>query len=322
MTKKLSFRRWLVLAGAMVLAQPAMSQSYPDRPIRLVVPYAAGGTTDQLARAIQQPLSEILGQPVVIDNRAGAGGAIGTEAVVRSNPDGYTLVFGNTGPNAVGALMRKLPYDIKADLKPISTVAITPMMLAVPTDSPANNVKEFLALVKANPGKFNYGSTGPGGLSHLTGEYFNDLAGVRLQHVPYKGGAPMLTAFLGGEIQAAFVTGLDGGAMLATGRVKYLAVGTPEPTPIVPGLPTIATDVPGFRTSAWFGLLAPKGTPNEIVAKVNDAVVKSLARPDVRKFFTDRNADPRSSTPDELARIIDEELAQWGPIVTKYNIKL
>ncbi|GLS13784.1 Bug family tripartite tricarboxylate transporter substrate binding protein [Hydrogenophaga electricum] len=322
MIKKTLVRTWLLAAGVLGLTASALAQTYPARPIKVVVPYAAGGSTDQMARVIQQPLSEILGQPVIIDNRAGAGGAIGTEAVVRAEPDGYTLVFGNTGPNAVGSLMRKLPYDVLNDLKPISTVAITPMMLAVPSNSPANNVKEFLALARANPGKFNYGSVGPGSLSHLTGEYFNELAGVQLQHIPYKGGAPMLTAFLGGEIQAAFVTGLDGGAMLATGRVKYLAVGTAQPTPVVEGLPTVAKDVPGFQTSAWFGLLAPKGTPDAIVARLNAAVAQALSRPDVRQFFVSRHVEPKGSTPQELTQIIRAELEQWRPIVVKHKIEL
>ncbi|WP_234263510.1 Bug family tripartite tricarboxylate transporter substrate binding protein [Hydrogenophaga sp. NFH-34] len=322
MIKKTLVRTWLLAAGVLGLTASALAQTYPARPIKVVVPYAAGGSTDQMARVIQQPLSEILGQPVIIDNRAGAGGAIGTEAVVRAEPDGYTLVFGNTGPNAVGSLMRKLPYDVLTDLKPISTVAITPMMLAVPSNTPANNVKEFLALARANPGKFNYGSVGPGSLSHLTGEYFNELAGVQLQHIPYKGGAPMLTAFLGGEIQAAFVTGLDGGAMLATGRVKYLAVGTAQPTPVVEGLPTVAKDVPGFQTSAWFGLLAPKGTPDAIVARLNAAVAQALSRPDVRQFFVSRHVEPKGSTPQELTQIIRAELEQWRPIVVKHKIEL
>ena len=322
MIKKTLVRTWLLAAGVLALTASALAQTYPARPIKVVVPYAAGGSTDQMARVIQQPLSEILGQPVIIENRAGAGGVIGTYSVVRAEPDGYTLVFGNTGPNAVGALMRKLPYDVLNDLKPISTVAITPMMLAVPSNSPANNVKEFLALARTNPGKFNYGSVGPGSLSHLTGEFFNELAGVQLQHIPYKGGAPMLTAFLGGELQAAFVTGLDGSAMLATGRVKYLAVGTAQPTSVVEGLPTVAKDVPGFQTSAWFGLLAPKGTPDAIVARLNAAVAQALGRPDVRQFFVSRHVEPKGSTPQELTQIIRAELEQWRPIVVKHKIEL
>lgn len=315
----------LTMVVATVLGTHAVqshAQAYPNRPIKIVVPYAAGGSTDQIARTIQQPLSEALGQPVVIENKAGAGGTIGVDHVVRSPADGYTLVFGNTGPNAVVSLMRKLTYDIQVDLQPISTVAITPMILAVPTSSPANNVKEFLALAKANPGKFNFGSVGPGSLSHLTGEYFNELAGVQIQHIPYKGGAPMLTAFLSGDLQAAFVTGLDGGAMLATGRVKYLAVATPQPTPVVPGLPVITTDVPGFQSNAWFGLLAPKGTPDDVVAKINAAVVAAVKKPEIRKHFTDRNVEPRSSTPAELSNIIRGEITQWAPIIKKHKIEM
>lgn len=306
----------------MALAAPARAQSYPTRPIRIVVPYAAGGSTDQLARSLQVPLSEVLGQPVVIDNKPGAGGTIGADLVAKAAPDGYTLVFGNTGPNAVVGLMRKVPYDLIKDFRPISTAAFTPMILAVPTDSPAKTVKEFLAYARQQGSALNFGSVGNGSLSHLTGEYFNDMAGLQMQHIPYNGGAPMLTAFVGGQLQAAFVTGLDGASMLASGKVRYLAVATPSRTDVVPGLPTLHEDVPGFKSSAWFGLLAPKGTPDEVVNKLNAAVVAAVARPDIHKLFTDRKIEARSTTPQDMGRIIQDEMNQWGPVVRKANIQM
>jgi len=318
----LAARRSLLCAACLSLALPAFAQGYPTKPIRIVVPYAAGGSTDQLARIIQQPMSESLGQPVIVENRPGAGGTIGVDYVVKSAPDGYTLVFGNTGPNAVVSLMRKVPYDQHKDLRPISTVAITPMILAVPADSPAKTVKEFLAYAKKNGSAMNIGSVGNGSLSHLSAEYFNEAAGIHMQHIPYNGGAPMMTAFAGGQLQAAFVTGLDGAALVNSGKVRYLAVATPKPTETVPGLPAIADDLPGFKSTAWFGVLAPKGIPEDVAAKLHAAVVAAVARPEVRKLFADRNIEARSSTPEELDKIIRDETAQWGPVVRKANIQM
>jgi tripartite-type tricarboxylate transporter receptor subunit TctC len=301
--------------------QPAFSEeSYPSKPIRLVVPYAAGGTTDQLARAIQKPMQDFLKQPVIVDNRAGAGGTIGTDLVAKAAPDGYTIVFGNTGPNAVVPLMRKIPYDPLKDLRPISTVAITPMILAVPADSPAKTLKEFIALAKQHD--WNFGSVGNGSLSHLTGEHFNAMAGLKLTHVPYNGGAPMMTAFVAGQLQAAFLTGLDGAAMQQAGKVRYLAVATPQRTNTVAGLPAIAEEVPGFRSVAWFGVLAPAGIPDAVAAKLHAAVEFAVTRPEVQKMFADRNIEARASKPEELTKIIRDEMAQWGEVVKRSNIKM
>ena len=198
----------------------AAQDAYPSRPIRIVVPYPAGGTTDQLARAIQKPMQDFLKQPVIVENKAGAGGTIGTDQVVKSAPDGYTIVFGNSGPNAIVPLMRKIPYDPLKDLRPISTVAIIPHILAVPADTPAKTLKEFVALAKQQD--WNFGSVGNGSQSHLAGEHFNAMAGLKLTHIPYAGGPPMMTALGGGQLQAAFVTGLDGAGMLQALGVRLL----------------------------------------------------------------------------------------------------
>ncbi|GAP37151.1 Bug family tripartite tricarboxylate transporter substrate binding protein [Piscinibacter sakaiensis] len=304
------------------LASPALADGYPNKPIRIIVPYAAGGSTDQLARAIQPAMSESLGQAIVIENRPGAGGSLGTDQVAKAPGDGYTILFGNTGPSAVISLMRKTPYDELRDFKPISTVAITPMILAIPNDVPAKTVKEFVAYVKKANGALNIGSVGNGSLSHMTSEYFNTMAGVRLLHVPYNGGGPLATAMLGGQVQAAFVTGLDGATMIASGKVRYLGVGTLQPTPVVPGLPTIAQDVPGFRSSAWFGMLAPRGTPDDVVARLNAAIVAAVAKPEIRKMFADRNVEARSSTPAELESIIKDEIGQWKPVIRDAKIEM
>ena len=321
-------RRAIMVASLAVslgtLAAPfaAAQDNFPSKPIRVVVPYAAGGSTDQLARAIQKPMADFLKQPVIVDNRAGAGGAIGTELVVKAAPDGYTLIFGNSGPNAVLPVLRKTPYDPLKDLRPISTVAITPLILAVAADNPAKNLKDFLALAKKSGTEWNFGSVGNGSLSHLTGEYFNNKAGLSLAHIPFNGGAPMMTAFGGGQLQAAFVTGLDGQSMVQAGKVRYLAVGTPARTPVVPGLPAIAEEVPGFRSVAWFGVLAPRGIPDAVANKLHEAVVYAVSQPEVKKMFSDRNVEARSSSPEELDRMIRDEMAQWGDVAKRANIRL
>ena len=311
------------LALATTLALPTWAQDgYPSRPIRVIVPYPAGGSTDQLARAIQQPLQELLGQPVIVENKAGAGGTLGTDLVAKSAPDGYTLVFGNSGPSATGSLLRKLPYDVLKDFRPISTVVTVPLILAVPADSPHKTTKDFVAWARQQGTGLNYGSTGIGGSSHLAGEFFNERAGTRLQHIPYAGGAPLVAAFAGGQIHMAFVTGLDGAAMVQAGKIRYLAVATPQRSEVLPGLPAIAEDVPGFSASVWFGVLAPRGVPDDIVAKLNDAIVKAVARPEVRKLLTDRNVEPRSSTPAEFDQRIRDELELWAPVIRKAGIKV
>lgn len=320
-----SIRRSLLLGAGGALSVHALgvhAEAFPTKVIRIVVPYAAGGSTDQLARVINRPMGDRLGQTVIVDNRAGAGGTIGVDDVVRSAPDGYSLVFGNTGPNAIVSLMRKVPYDQFKDLQPISTVAFTPMILAVPASSPARTLKEFLDYAKAQGDKLNFGSVGPGSLSHLTGEFFNEKAGLRLQHIAYNGGSPLMTAFVSGEIQAAFVTGLDGATLYKAGKVRYLGVATEGPTEAVPGVQPIAELVPGFKSSAWFGVLAPAGTPPDVVAKLNAAIVASVNLPATRAFFTERNIEAHSSTPGELAQIIRDEVAQWGPVIRKNHIVL
>ncbi|HMS06199.1 MAG TPA: tripartite tricarboxylate transporter substrate binding protein [Burkholderiaceae bacterium] len=313
-------RRHFLGAAAALCASAAHAQAWPARPIRIVVPYPAGGSTDQLARAIQQPLAQALGQAIVIDNRAGAGGTIGMDHVAKAAPDGYTLGFGNTGPNAVAGLLRKLPYDPVADLAPVSTVALTPMILAVPADSPAQTLPEFLAYARREGGRLNYGSVGNASLSHLTGEYFNDLANLKMQHIPYNGGAPMLAAFVGGQLQAAFVTGLDGAAMLASGRVRYLAVATSAATDGGPRLPPLARDVPGFESIAWFGILAPRAVPQEVISRLHAAVVAAVNQPEVRKLFTERRVEARASTPAELQQRIGAEAQQWGQVIRKAGV--
>ncbi|MEN9888238.1 MAG: hypothetical protein RL559_275 [Pseudomonadota bacterium] len=315
-----------LLAGLAVLgtaqAQSPASDAFPNRPIKIVVPYPAGGTTDQVARTISQPLREILGQPVIIENKPGAGGTLGSEYVSKQPADGYTLLFGNSGPSATASLMRKLPYDVRNDFRPLSAVINAPMILAVPANSPIKSVKEFIDWAKTRGTELNYGSTGIGGSSHLATEHFNQLAGTQIQHIPYAGGAPLVAAFAGGQIQMAFVTGLDGASMVQAGRIKYLAVASPKRVDVLPGVPTVAEVVPNFNAVVWFGLLAPRNVPDAIADKLASAIATALQRPEVRKFFSDRNVEPYGSTPAELGALIDSELKQWAPVIKKANITM
>lgn len=315
-----------LLAGLGLLGVPQAhaqaNDAFPNRPIKIVVPYPAGGTTDQVARAISQPLREILGQPVIIENKPGAGGTLGSEYVAKQPADGYTLLFGNSGPSATASLMRKLPYDVRNDFRPLSAVINAPMILAVPANSPIKSVKEFIDWAKTRGTELNYGSTGIGGSSHLATEYFNQLAGTQIQHIPYAGGAPLVAAFAGGQIHMAFVTGLDGATMMQAGRIKYLAVASPKRVDVLPGLPAIAEAVPNFNAVVWFGLLAPRNVPDAVADKLASAIETALQRPELRKFFADRNVEPYGSTPAELGALIDSELKQWAPVIKKANITM
>jgi tripartite-type tricarboxylate transporter receptor subunit TctC len=328
--KPLTRRRLVatLAVGAASTSLPGLSaraqggETFPNKPIRIIVPYPAGGTTDQLARAVAQPMQELLGQVVLVENKPGAGGTLGTDYVAKQPADGYTLLFGNSGPSATVSLMRKLPYDIHKDFRPLSAVVTVPLILAVAADSPYKTVKDFVAWARSQGTTLNYGSTGLGGSSHLASEYFNQLAGTKFQHIPYAGGAPLVTAFAGGQVQMAFVTGLDGAAMVQAGRIRYLAVASPQRTEVLPGLPAIAEEVPGFSAVVWFGLLAPRAVPDDIAAKLASAIGKSVQRPEVRRFFIERNVEPRGGPPQELAGLIESELAVWGPVIRKSGIAL
>lgn len=314
--------RTLASVAGLAIACSSLAQGYPSKPIRLVVPYSPGGATDQLARAVQKPLSDILGQTVIIDNKAGAGGAIGVEAVARAEPDGYTLVFGNSGPSASVSLMRSLSYDPLEDFQPISTVALVPLALVVADGMPVNTLGELIDYAKKNKGKLNYGSVGVGSLSHLTGEYFNNMAGTDIQHVPYKGGSLIGIGIMSGEIETAWVNPLDGTPIVATGKARYVAIGSEKRFADLPDVPTVAETLPGFKSTAWFGILAPKGVPQDVVETLNNATVKAVERPEVVRALTAHKAEPKTTTPGELEQIIRDELAQWGPVVEKADIKL
>lgn len=310
----------MAIAPFLSWAGAASANDYPTKPIRMIVPYAAGGASDQLARILQPKLGELLGQQIIIDNKPGAAGAVGVELAVRAEPDGYTLVMGNSGPNSIVPVIKKTPYDPIKDLKPISFVASMPLILAVNKNVPADNVKQFIAWAKANPKDVTYGTTGVGGFSHLTTEYFKKVTGIPATHIPYKGGGPAALALRTGEVKLYFSTPIDGEAQFRAGEIKYLGVTSAKPTDLIPGVPPVAETVPGFISIAWFGLLAPKGTPDAIVEKVRAAVVTAMKDPALQKSYSVLRVIPTSNTPAEFQKIIETELANWSNVVKDLNI--
>lgn len=295
----------------------ASAQAYPDKPIRMVVPFPAGGTTDILARAVAQKLSESLGQQMIVDNKPGAGGNIGAQEVARAAPDGYTLVMGTVGTHAINpSLYKKLPYDHLKDFAPVSLVASVPNLLVVHPSVPVNSVKELIAYVKANPGKLNFASSGNGTSIHLSGELFKTMTGVQMTHVPYKGSAPAVTDLLGGQVQLMFDNMPSALPHAKGGKLKPLAVTSAKRFPGTPDIPTIAeAGVPGYEASSWFGVLAPAGTPKEIVNKLSTEIAKALKTPEMTKRLEEQGAQAVGSTPEEFAAHIKAETAKWAKVV-------
>ena len=309
----------LVVAAPVVLGQAA----YPTRPVRLVVPFPAGGTTDILARAAAQKLSEAWGQQVIVDNRPGAAGNIGAELVAKSAPDGYTLLMGTVGTHAINAsLYAKMPYDQVKDFAPVILVAGVPNVLVVNPQLPVNTVAELIAYAKANPGKLNFASSGSGTSIHLSGELFKTMTGVQMTHVPYKGSAPALTDLMGGQVQLMFDNLPSSLAFIKAGKLRAIAVTSTTRAAALPDTPAVADTVPGFEASSWFGILAPAGTPREIVAKINGEISKWLASPDAKEKLAAQGADVAGGTPEDFAKHIQTETAKWAKVVKESGAKV
>jgi tripartite-type tricarboxylate transporter receptor subunit TctC len=291
--------------------------------IRMIVPYPAGGSTDILARAILQPLTDILGKPVIIDNKSGAGGILGTTEAARAAPDGYTIVFGNLGPNALNAsLYKKLAYDPVRDFVPISQVVDVPFMLVTSPSTGIASVADLIERGKKDPAALTYASVGIGSASHVTGELFRRQAGIEMRHIPYRGGAPATTDTMAGQVSAYFITPLEGLGQVQSGSLKSLGISTASPSPLFPGMPTIDKTLPGFQVVVWFGILAPAGTPPAIVAKLNDAITRAVATPSVRETLKKLGVEPKSSTPEAFAATIQADIAKWAKVVNEADIKL
>ncbi len=296
---------------------PLIAQTYPARPIRFVVAFPPGGTTDLLARTIGQRLGDTFNQQVIVDNRGGAGGNIGTDIVAKALPDGYTILMGSVGPLAInGSLMGKLPFDPLRDFAPITLSDATPNVLVVHPSLAANSVKEFIALAKARPGRVIFASSGLGTPAHLAGELFNSMAGVKMVHVPYKGGVAALIDLMAGQVQLMFSTMPPALPHVKTGRLKALAVTSARRSPTMPELPTISeAALPGFEAITWHGVLVPAGTSKAIVSKLHGEIVKILRSPEVKERLAAQGAEAVSNTPEQFAAYIRSETVKWAKVV-------
>ena len=307
------------LAPSLALAQAA----YPSKPVRLVVPFPAGGTTDILARAAAQKLSEAWGQQVIVDNRPGAAGNIGAELVARAAPDGYTLLMGTVGTHAINpSLYAKMPYDHVKDFVPVILVAGVPNVLVVNPDLPVKTVPELIAYAKSNPGKLNFASSGSGTSIHLSGELFKSLTGVQMTHVPYKGSAPALTDLMGGQVQLMFDNLPSSLAFIKAGKLRALGVTSAARAAALPDTPAVADTVPGFEASSWFGVLAPAGTPRDIVTKINAETAKWLASPDAKDKLASQGANAVGGAPEVFAKHIQTETTKWAKVVKDSGAKV
>jgi tripartite-type tricarboxylate transporter receptor subunit TctC len=313
--------RAFVLATSIVLAGAAAAQGYPDRPIKLIVPYPPGGSTDPVARLLASDLSARLGQPVVVDNRPGAAGSIGTEAVARAAPDGYTLLL-HTSVIATDPTFKKtLPYDVRRDLAPVTLAVNGPYLLVVNPTLPVKNVAELIAYAKTNPGKLNFGSAGQGSSGHLIGELFKTSAGIDMVHVPYKGGGPSITGLMGNEVQLLFDTISGSGALAESGKLRALAVTSSARSPALPNVPTISeSGLKDFSVVYWLGIFAPAKTPPEIVDKLYKAFRASLDNPDVSAKLAATGQVVQGLPPAEFAKVLDSDIVRWRTVIENAKI--
>lgn len=311
------------LACAVALAAlPGIAQQYPTKPIRLIIPSPAGGGMDNLGRTVGAGLTERWGQQVVIDTRPGAAGIVGTDLAAKAPADGYTLLLAWIAPLAINpGLYKKLPYDVLRDFEPLMEVATTPHVLVVPPGFKAATVQEFITVAKAAPGTVSYGSSGIGGSSHLAGELFAAMAGVKLLHVPYKGTPPALVDLMAGRIQASFAAAAPALPHIRSGKIKALAVTTRTASPNVPGLPPIADLLPGYEAHTWYGMMAPAGTSKAIIKTLNDTIASHLRQPRVSETLAHQGFDVVASTPADYARFLRAELAKWRKVVAESSVR-
>ena len=312
-----------IAAGALAFIGAVHAQSYPSKSIRYVVPYAPGGSTDIVARVLALKLSEAMGQQVVVDNRPGAGGAIGADIVAKSPPDGYTMVTAVTSIMAINQfLYRKLPYDPEKDFAPVTQVGSLPLILVIHPSLPAKNVREFIAIAKAKPGQLNYGSSGVGTATHMTTELFKAMAGVDLVHIPYKGSGQVMGDVIGGQLALIFDQIVSSLPHVQGGKLRMLAITSAKRFPSLPDLPTIAeSGVPGYESISWAGVAVPAGTPKEIVARLHAEIVKVLAMPDIRERFLRDGIETIGSTPEQFSEHIRRERIKWAKVVKDSGAK-
>ena len=311
-------------AALQAIALPAAAQAWPVKPVRFVSPYPPGGANDVLARILAQKLGETMGQPFLVENRAGAAGNLGAELVARAAPDGYTLLMGQASNLTINvSLMAKMPYDPVKDLSPVTLVASTPNLLVVHPSLPVKTVRDLVALAKARPGSLNYASSGTGTAGHLAGELFNRAAGVKMVHIPYKGAAPALTDLVAGHVHLYFTSPISAQPFTRSGRLRQVAVTSLKRSPSSPDLPTVAeAGFPDFDVVSWWGVLTPGGAPKEVISRLHAEVVKAIALPDIRAKFADQGADPAvSNTPEQFAALIQSEILKWGRLIKELGVR-
>jgi tripartite-type tricarboxylate transporter receptor subunit TctC len=313
-----SRRNLLRLSAAAALAaipHGARAQAYPARPVRMIVAVSAGGTTDILARLASQWLSNRLGQPFVVENRPGGGTNIGTEMAARAPADGYTLFMANTANTIAASLYKNLPFNFATDLVPVSILAHTPLLMVVHPSVPAKTVSEFIAYAKANPGKINMGSGGKGATGHVSGELFQMMAGLKFQHVPYRGEAMAMTDLIGGQVQLGFITIGSSIQAIRAGHLRPLGITTGARSEVVPEVPPIADVLPGYEASSWSGLVAPKNTPADVISLLNRELNAAAADPTIKARFTDLGGPPVVATPADFGKIIADDIAKWAKVI-------
>ena len=310
-------------ALAMLCTGGAAAQAgYPNKPIRMIVPFAAGGSTDNLARTMAQKLSELLGQPVIVDNRPGGNAIIGSEALTKAAPDGYTIMMTSVDHTVIPQLL-PTPYDPVKDFAPVGAVSYTQLLLVVNPSVPVNSLQELIAYAKANPGKLNYASSGSGGVPHLTGEMFASQTGIKMQHIPYKGGGPAMIDLVGGQVQLTFAIPINAIPHIKNGKLRPIAITGTSRNEALPQVPTFTeSGVPGLDVKTWFAVFAPVGTPKPIVDKLSEDIRKALAMPDVKEKLAAQGMEPYVTTPDEFAAIVKADVAKYGQVIKTGNIKI
>ncbi|MBB3178632.1 MULTISPECIES: tripartite tricarboxylate transporter substrate binding protein [unclassified Variovorax] len=308
--------------AATVFAAPAALAAFPDKPIKLVVPFSPGGGTDAIARALGVGMSQVLGQPVIVDNRPGAGTIIGSDLVAKSPPDGYTVLVSTFAHAVNPSLMAKLPYDTQKAFAPVVLLARGPNVLVVRADSPYKSVADVVAAARANPGKLTYASQGNGTSAHLAGEMFTNLAKVKMTHIPYKGAGPALTDLLGGQVDMMFATAAAASSQVAGGKLRAIGVTTPRRAPALKDVPAVSETVPGYAVESWYGLFVPAGTPAEVIGKLNAAAKKATESAEFRKMLEPEGLSVSAGAPTELGEFVDAETARWSRIVKENNVKV
>ncbi|MEO8305376.1 MAG: tripartite tricarboxylate transporter substrate binding protein [Betaproteobacteria bacterium] len=315
---------WALAALLLVNVLPAAAQGYPAKPIRLVAPSTPGDAPDVIARMIADKLSVVLGQQVIVDNRPGAGGVVGSEFVAKAPPDGYTLIMGNAGSHGINAAVyTKLPYDIQRDFAPVSQIAIAPNIFVINPGVPAKTIQEFIVYVKSKPGQLGYASGGNGSSSHMSMELFKSMTGTDLIHVPYKGSSPALTDVVSGQNVVMSVNMPPAVPLVKAGKLRALAVTTRTRSPLMPDVPTVAeSGLAGYETVAWFGVLAPAGTPKDIVNRLSAEIAIIARSPEMRERLASLGAEPVGSTPEEFAAVIARDIAKWTTLAKSVGIKI